>query len=474
MQIQRSSIFSTLILTLFLSLFMGWGCGPRILIASDRLLHVSPKMEKPEFWVKKIRSPGRVLLTREDIRRMNEENLRVQDLYLCRTRDLKEEWTREEILDLLDEDWKGFGRTAEVRYGKKGSPLEDPFWNEVTQRQNRESLRERNRILYGLIVNRTDIRVFPTEEMSISTPTNHEFDRFQHSAIAPGSLVAVYHFSDDRRWAYVQTKFIRGWIRTLDLAIAKEKKEAVDYEETKDQLVVTGSFVKVFGDSTLRQMIFLAQMGATFPILDLPGKTALSNPCYIIQIPFRESDGSLTLRKGYIPKDEDVTQGFLPYTQENLARQAFKMLHEPYGWGEMFGARDCSRFIMDIFSTFGILMPRNSKLQAMIGINLGKVEGMGIKEKEKFLDRAIPFVTTLRLPGHIMLYLGKHKGKYYVIHNVWGVQRTGRSGPILLKIGKTVVSDLSLGGSGPSQSLFHRITDIQAIVSDSEVQGDSP
>ena len=463
-----------LILTVFLSLSMGWGYGPTVLIASDRLPHVSAKMEKPEFWVKKIQNPGRVLLAREDIRRMNEENLRGQDLYLCKTRDLKEEWAREEILDLLDEDWKGFGRTAEVRYGTNGAPLADSFWNEVTKRQNKESLRERNRILYGLIVNRTDIRVFPTEEISVSTATHRDFDRFQHSAIAPGSLVAVYHFSNDRRWAYVQTPFIRGWIRTLDLAIAKEKKEAVDYEEAKEQLVVTGSFVKVFGDSTLHQMIFLAQMGAAFPILDLPGKTALSHPCYVIQIPFREVDGRLTFRKGFIPKDEDVAQGFLPYTQENLARQAFKMLHEPYGWGEMFGARDCSRFIMDIFSTFGIFMPRNSKLQARIGISLGKVEGMSIKEKEKVLDRAIPFATTLRLPGHIMLYLGKNKGKYYAIHNVWGIQQTGQFGPVLLKIAKVVVSDLSLGRSGPSQSLFHRITDIQAIVSDSEVQRNSP
>ncbi len=473
-QFQKPPISLMFFLILFLSLSLTWGYGPAASIASDRLPHVSSQMEKPEFWVKKIKNPGRVLLTRENIQKMNEEALREQDLYLCRTKDLKEEWTREEILDLLDEDWKAFGRTAEVRYGEHGSPLVESFWNDLTKRLNKESLKERNRILYGLIVNRTDIRVFPTEEISISTPTNFDFDRFQHSSIAPGSLVAIYHFSEDGRWAYVQTKFIRGWIRTLALTIANEKKEAVDYEEAKEQLVVTGSFVKVFGDTTLRQMMFIAQMGSTFPILDLPGKTPLNAPCYVIQIPFREKDGRLTLQKGYIPKGADVTQGFLPYTQENLARQAFKMLHEPYGWGEMYGGRDCSRFIMDIFSSFGIVMPRNSKFQARIGISLGKAEGISTKAKEKILDRAIPLTTTLRLPGHIMLYLGKNKGKYYAIHNVWGVQETGPSGPVLRKIGKAVVSDLSLGRSGPSQSLLHRITDIQAIVSDSEIQGNSP
>jgi hypothetical protein len=171
----------------------------------------------------------------------------------------------------------------------------------------------------------------------------------------------------------------------------------------------------------------------------------------------------LTFRKGYILGDDDIHCGFLPYTQENLARQAFKMLRQPYGWGEMFGARDCSRFIMDLFCTFGILMPRNSKLQARIGIPVGQVEGRAPKEKRRLLDRAIPLATTLRLPGHIMLYLGKHNGKYYVIHNIWGIQRAGWFGPVLEKIGKVVVSDLSLGKTGPNQSLLHRLTDIQLI-----------
>jgi hypothetical protein len=146
------------------------------------------------------------------------------------------------------------------------------------------------------------------------------------------------------------------------------------------------------------------------------------------------------------------------------------MLHQPYGWGEMFGARDCSRFVMDLFATFGILVPRNSKIQARVGISLGQVEGKTLKEKKKILDRAVPLATTLRLPGHIMLYLGKENGKFYVIHNIWGIQRAGWFGPSLEKIGRTVVSDLSLGKSGPKTSLLDRTTNIQFIGSDLEVQ----
>jgi hypothetical protein len=252
--------------------------------------------------------------------------------------------------------------------------------------------------------------------------------------------------------------------------MARDKSEIVNYEETKDRLVTTGDFIPVFGDPSLQQMVFLAQMGDSFPILDQSGSSGMAGQYYVIRIPFREIDGQLTFRKGYIPWNEDVHRGFLPYTQKNMAYEAFKMLHQPYGWGEMFGARDCSRFTMDLFSTFGILMPRNSKLQARVGISLGQLEGKTTKEKQKILDRAIPLATTLRLPGHIMLYLGRENGKYYVIHNTWGIQKAGWFGPSVKKIGRTVVSDLSLGKSGPNGSLLDCLTDIKFIGSDLEPQ----
>jgi len=460
---RKSSIPLLLIVmgVLFHTLILEW--SPRVLVASDLLPHVSSKMEDPEFWIRKMRNPRRLLLTPEEIQKMNEENLTKKDLFLCRVRDLKEEWTREDILTLLKEDWEGFGRTDEVRYGRDGYPLEQSFWSELKNNLNQESLKEKNRLLFGLIVKRTDVRVFPTNELSMSRPDNYEFDRFQHSSVSPGSLIGIYHFSRDNLWAYAQTAFIRGWIRITDLAIAKERGEAVDYEEAKERLVITGNFAQVFDDSSLQQTALLAQMGTSFPLLSLPINSKSTSQCYMIKIPFREIDGQLTFRKGYIHKDKDVHRGFLPYHQENVAQQAFKMLHQPYGWGEMLGGRDCSRFIMDLFSTFGLLMPRNSKLQARVGINLGQVEGKTLKEKQKVLDRAMPMVTLLRFPGHIMLYLGKDEGKYYVIHNIWGIQRGGFLGPTLKKIGKVVVSDLSLGRSGPNQSLLHRLTDIQLV-----------
>jgi hypothetical protein len=463
MLLHHSSIFIKLTITIIFPLFVTLGYVPEVLFALPRLPHVTPEMERPEFWIKKIKNPRNLLLTPEKIHKMNEENLKRQDLRLCRIKDLKEDWTREEVLSLLREDWENFGRTEEVRYGKSGVPLGEFFWNKLKNNLNQEFIQETSRVLFALIVKRTDIRVFPTDEPSMNIPNNYEFDRFQHSSISPGSPIGIYHFSQDQEWVYVQTPFIRGWIHTSDLAAGREKAEVVDYDEARDRLVVTGNSVSVFGDPSFRQPAFVSQMGDSFPLLGASGGSKKAHAPYVIHIPSRGDNGHLSIRKGYIRAEEDVHHGFLSYTQENVALQAFKMLHHPYGWGDRLGGRDCSRFIMDLFRTFGILMPRNSKEQATVGTDLGLVEGKTEKEKQKLLDQSIPLATILRLPGHIMLYLGKEKGKYYAIHSLWGIQKSGKTGPIVEKIGEVVVSDLSLGRKGPNRSLLDRLTDIRMI-----------
>ncbi len=460
------SLLKTLITAIILQLLIVAGGIPQVLFASERLPGVTPQMERPEFWIKKIKNPTHLLLSSERIRKMNEENLKRPQLRLCRIKDLKEDWTREEILSFLKEDWEEFGKAEEIRYGKNGAPLGESFWNKIRSSLDEESVKERNGMSYALVARRTDVRVFPTDELAMKTPSDYEFDRFQHSSISPGSPIGIYHLSRDKEWAYVQTPFIRGWIRRHDLAIAREKKDVVNYEGAKDRLIVTGNAITVFSDPSPRQPTYTAQMGDSFPLLLVPGGNKNTNAFYVIHIPWREDNGELAFRKGYIRAEEDVHQGFLPFTQENIARQAFKMLNHPYGWGDRLGGRDCSRLIMDLFGTFGILMPRNSKEQALVGTNLGSVGGKPDKQKQKILDQAPPLATTLRLPGHIMLYLGKDKGKYYAIHSIWGIQKSGKGGPTVEKIGRAVVSDLNLGEKGPSGSLLDRITDIRTIGSD--------
>ncbi len=168
MRLHHPCIIIKLTATIIFLLLIPFGYAPQGLLASPRLPNVTPEMERPGFWIKKIKNPTTLLLTPEKIHNMNEENLKRQDLRLSRIKDLKENWTREEILSLLKEDWEDFGRTEEVRYGKNGSPLGEVFWNKLRDSINQESVQENSRMLFALIVKQTDIRVFPTDEPSMS------------------------------------------------------------------------------------------------------------------------------------------------------------------------------------------------------------------------------------------------------------------------------------------------------------------
>jgi len=439
--------------------------APPVVEAPHPLPHVSPAMERPDFWIRKVNDPDRILLDPQEIQKMNEESLRNPALLLCRVQEMKETWTREEIEAFFEEDWNVFGSQSEIRYGKNGSPLSDLFWNELRKNLNRAGLPARSLLLFALVVERTDLRVFPTDEPGLKNPGGQDFDRFQHASLYPGSLVGIYHVSADRRWAYIQSSFIRGWVRIESLAIAKEKREITEYLDMieRNRLVITGNSVSVYRDPEHQELLFSVPMGNAFPMIPSSNRLTPSNGGHTIRIPSRENDGRLRFREAYIPKSEDVHHGFLPYTQSNLCRQAFKMLHQPYSWGERSGGRDCSRFILDLFAPFGIVMPRNSKLQAEVGVDLGSLKGKTLKEKEHILEGAIPFATTLRLPGHIMLYLGKHRGRHYAIHSIWGIETRNKGAPVLLRIGKAVVSDLTLGKGGSAGSLLRRITDIRVL-----------
>jgi hypothetical protein len=153
--------------------------------------------------------------------------------------------------------------------------------------------------------------------------------------------------------------------------------------------------------------------------------------------------------------------------------QAFKMLNSPYGWGDMYGEQDCSRFIQEVFSTVGLVMPRNSSQQAQVGIlvaDLSDQENLDVKTAA-LEQHAVPGITTLYMKGHIMLYLGMVEGQPFAIHASWGY-RDGCPGAISSQkcrpeifhvMNRVVVSDLSLGQGSWKRSLLERLLTVRRV-----------
>ena len=163
----------------------------------------------------------------------------------------------------------------------------------------------------------------------------------------------------------------------------------------------------------------------------------------------------------------DVHEGFLAYTPRRIIQQAFELLNVPYGWGDMYGEQDCSRFIQEVFATVGISMPRNSSEQARVGQLIGTFDlKAGDGDKLRVLARdAVGGVTVMQLKNqnHIVLFLGWWEGRPYAIHATWGYRQKTGIFETVREINRVAVTDLFLGEGASSGSLLGRTVVIQNI-----------
>jgi hypothetical protein len=292
-----------------------------------------------------------------------------------------------------------------------------------------------------------------------------DFDELQNSALDVGTAVVILHQSRDGQWLYGKTELSGGWVRTQDVALAG-LEDIKRYSARDGIVVVTVPKADIFLNAQLTDHYDHVRMGVVLPLVSEHDNSVE------VTVPTRNDDGKLRDVPGYLKKDE-VSIGFLPYTQRTIIEQAFKMLNSPYGWGGMYGEQDCSRFIQEIFSTAGIMMPRNSGAQAKVGALIAQFSDQtGPQLKVNALKHeAVAGITTLYMKGHIMLYLGSVDGRAFAIHAPWGYREAcsgGESGhkcrpEVFHVINRVVVSDLSLGEGTWKKSLLERLLTIRVI-----------
>ncbi|MGB5285248.1 MAG: NlpC/P60 family protein [Polyangiales bacterium] len=177
----------------------------------------------------------------------------------------------------------------------------------------------------------------------------------------------------------------------------------------------------------------------------------------------------------------------LAFTRRALLTEAFSMLREPYGWGGKDGGYDCSRFVLEVFSRFGIDLPRHSARQAMAGtfsVDVSSVEDPN--EKRLLLEAAARRgVVLLQFPGHIMLYLGTTDEDVPMAIHAFSEYLTPCDGvdlETINRVDRVTVSDLSLGAGSSRRDFLSRVTRITvlgktpgpALVADAELRPSAP
>jgi cell wall-associated NlpC family hydrolase len=278
------------------------------------------------------------------------------------------------------------------------------------------------------------MRNFPTDDRVFDASDGYELDRFMETTAYAGESIIVLADSTDTKWVLGQVGSYLAWIKAEAVAFAP--KEAVfGYADGKDFIVVTAKEVRTNFDpldATLSEMPLF--MGTRIPLAaaaEIPatidGQTPNGN--YVIKLPVRAEGGGLRIKPALLSRSADVSVGYLPMTRENIIRQAFKLQGTRYGWGGSFHGVDCSSMIMEVYKTFGLILPRNSGDQAnkTVGQAYPLPEGASLEERARILEQA-KVGAALWLPGHIMLYLGKVGGEHFVIHAFAGFRRVKEGG----------------------------------------------
>ena len=121
-----------------------------------------------------------------------------------------------------------------------------------------------------------------------------------------------------------------------------------------------------------------------------------------VLVPLKGPDGMARSAEVVLAKG-DAAPKPLPLTPGNVAMVGNVMMGQRYGWGGMFGDRDCSALTRELFTPFGLWLPRNSGAQARMGV-VQPMEDLSAKEKEALiLSNGVPFLP-VGMRGHITSY----------------------------------------------------------------------
>jgi len=278
------------------------------------------------------------------------------------------------------------------------------------------------------------LRLLPSERPVFSSEKPGEgfpFDRLQQTSLPPNTPLFVHHVTEDKAWCLAQTPLAWGWL-PMGL-VAAMADEQIQQWMTPELMAVTGEEADV--ETLTGRHLFKASLGAVLPWAGQEGEHCLALAAVA------DHRGRAVILSAKLDKKQGVKMP-LSLEARQVAALADKLMGQPYGWGGMFGQRDCSATMRDLFTPFGLWLPRNSTDQAKEGGRFISLAGLDGREKKLALQReGVPFLTLVWLPGHIMLYMGDWRGEPLVLHNAWGLRTAGGG----LIIGRAVITTLEPG-----------------------------
>ena len=420
----------------------------------------------PAFWVRRLSDADRVILDDAAIAVQNERMLR-RDQSLHDLDKVPVTLTRARVATWIN---ALSHRPNRPLYDDQGQPVSPAALDQLVDAAHLTAIPARQATRYGLVVQRADLRTFPTRLRVFSAPGDLDIDRFQESALFPGDPVVLAHESRDGQWWFVVSPRYAAWIEKRFVAEGTAA-QVLGYGRKRPYRIVTGAQARtVYTPEAPAVSQVKLDMGVRVPVLaDWPADRPVNGQhpyiAHVIELPVRDTDGRLAFAAALLPKREPTSDRPLQLTGRHLIEQGFKFLGERYGWGHSYDGRDCSGFVSEIYRSLGVMLPRNTGDQASSpALNRLVLTPTDAADRRQAALHSLQVGDLVFIPGHVMMVIGHLDGEPYVIHDTAGLSFFGPDGALVrAKTNGVTVSPLTPLLFNGEQTYVERITDIQRI-----------
>ncbi|MDD5051125.1 MAG: SH3 domain-containing protein [Sulfuricurvum sp.] len=334
-------------------------------------------------------------------------------------------------------------------YGSNLRPVPITWFKELEDQSNFDMFGQLNQ--KAITLKWMDIRVLPSDKPLYKDPKlpgeGYPFDYLQNSSVNYNEPVFISHTSKDGAWSYIFTNNASGWVKSDGLSIVNNA--TIEKIEKAEKVFILDDDIPLHRKDS--KFIAYTRIGMVLPL------DHVDNENYYVNV----IDENNTLINVSIPL-KSAHIGISHLNKKDLIQIGAQLLKNTYGWGGMYHERDCSSMIRDMYTPFGIWLPRNSLSQSHKGEVISFSELSNDEKLTLIKEKGIPFETIIYLKGHVLLYIGTFGDNVMVMHNVWGIRtidKFGNTGRYI--IGKAVISTLELGKDladfDPAMKLLTRI-----------------
>lgn len=341
-----------------------------------------------------------------------------------------------ESLEDIKWPFKYFNVTSS--YGENLLPIKKSFFDAMYEESNFNEYLQLS--VKGVILKYTNIRALPTSRPLLRDPSlageGFPFDYLQNSSINANEPVFISHYSKDKQWVFIFSRFTYGWVKNEDVVAIADNY--VNMWKDAKQVHIIKEGVALFTQNN--EPLFTTRIGMQFALIE-------EDSSYFTVLTVSKYKNKEAMYHQTKISKSDARLEYLFLNKENLNTVINEVSKTNYGWGGVYEQRDCSSTLMDLYAPFGIALPRNSSKQAEVG-QIIDLANMNNKQKLQIIkEKAIPFETLLYKKGHIVLYVGIYKDEVVVFHNTWGIKTKEGKKEGRFIIGKPIFSTLKVGSN---------------------------